>query len=78
MPALVHAPSRLPAGVTRSSLVHVTDWLPTLLSLAGAPAPDGIDGLDVWPTLVDDTPVRQDVVVNINPVRRRWSGVECV
>ncbi len=78
MPALVYAPGRLPAGATRTSMVHVTDWLPTLLALAGAQAPEGIDGLDVWPTLLDDTSVRQDVVVNLNPVcacGKGWGGV---
>jgi arylsulfatase A-like enzyme len=59
VPAFVHAPGRLPQGEDRTSYVHVTDWVPTLLGLAGAPAPKGVDGVDVWPTLENDTPVRK-------------------
>ncbi len=48
--------------------MHVTDWVPTLLSLAGVDAPAGLDGVNVWPTLATDAPVRKEVVVNINPL----------
>ena len=39
VPAFVHAPGRLPSGEDRTNYVHVTDWVPTLLALAGAPPP---------------------------------------
>lgn len=68
VPAFVHAPGLLPAGTRRRGLVHVTDWLPTILSMLGATAPAGLDGLDVTPTLLTDAPVRSELVVNLNPL----------
>ena len=38
------------------SLIHVTDWLPTLYAAAGgdlAELPEGIDGVNQWPSLAD-------------------------
>lgn len=70
VPAFVHAPGRLPAGARRRNLVHVTDWLPTLLALQGAAPPTdlGLDGLDVWPSLLSGADVRGELVVNLNPL----------
>ena len=70
VPAFVHAPGRLPAGVRRRGLVHVTDWTPTLLALLGAAPPTDLDldGLDVWPTLLSGANVRGELVININPI----------
>ena len=39
-----------------SSLIHVTDWLPTLYAAAGgdlADLPQSIDGVNQWPSLAD-------------------------
>lgn len=47
-----------PVGVRGSwynGTVHETDWFATFLHLAGAALPQGIDGLNVWPTLLDPT-----------------------
>ena len=38
------------------SLIHVTDWLPTLYAAAGgdlADLPDSIDGVNQWPSLAE-------------------------
>jgi arylsulfatase A-like enzyme len=46
-------PGRIPAGQRIREPVHVVDWYPTLLSLAGRPK-DGrppLDGGDIWPVL---------------------------
>ena len=46
-------PGRIPGGQRIREPVHVVDWYPTLLSLAGRP-PDGgpsLDGVDIWPVL---------------------------
>ena len=71
VPAFVSAPGRIPAGsVVDNAMVHVTDWVPTLVALAGgtiAPNAD-LDGTDVWATLTTGKSVRQEVVVNINPL----------
>jgi arylsulfatase A-like enzyme len=49
---LVNWPGRLPAG-TVEGLVSVTDWLPTLVHLAGSQVPPSLrlDGIDIWPLL---------------------------
>jgi hypothetical protein len=44
------------AGTEYRGLVHVSDWLPTLLHVAGAdPAAlaPGIDGVNVWPAIAE-------------------------
>ena len=37
-------------GVNISTLIHITDWYPTLLSAAGSPIPkdENLDGIDQW------------------------------
>ena len=74
VPAFVHAPGRLPAGATCDALVHVTDWFPTIVALAGGAVPAGLDGVDQWATLRGDAgaaPARTEVLYNINPLCSR-------
>lgn len=67
VPSFVHAPGRLlPADV--SDMVHVTDWTPTLIALAGGTVEPGLDGLNVWSSLQGHGGVRQQVPANINPL----------
>ena len=52
--------------------MHVTDWLPTFLSLAGANSSDilpNIDGIDQWQSLKQNsTPSpRSELLYNIDP-----------
>jgi arylsulfatase A-like enzyme len=55
VPALARWPGVFPAGTIVTSLVHATDWLPTLLSLVGAPAVSTpLDGRDVSTVLRGD------------------------
>lgn len=54
VPALVHWPDRLPAGVTLEHPLHAVDWMPTLLRLAGHETRREdfrFDGRDIWPLL---------------------------
>jgi arylsulfatase A len=54
LPMLLRWPSGLPAGPRQiDSLVHFTDWLPTLAAVAGASHADGLalDGIDLLPVL---------------------------
>ena len=50
----VHSPLLPRRGFVYNGLVHVSDWFPTLLTLAsnatggGRPLPEGLDGHDVW------------------------------
>jgi arylsulfatase A-like enzyme len=57
VPALVVAPGRgVPPGSTLDALMHVTDWVPTLLGAAGVTDPaaamgHALDGVNAWPLL---------------------------
>merc|ERR1711963_393899 len=46
-PAFIHQPGVL-APREEQGLMHVTDWLPTLLEAVGLNAPVGIDGISHW------------------------------
>ena len=50
--------------------MHVADWYPTLLKLAGAKVEQRLplDGIDVWPTIVDGKPSpHQEILINATP-----------
>merc|ERR1719474_131489 len=69
----VHAPPELleKRGYTHTRLMHVTDWMPTLLRLAGYkgdPVKDlGLDGVDQWQGISTDLgeEARQEMVYNL-------------
>jgi arylsulfatase A len=56
VPAVLRWPAVLRGGRQIHELVHFTDWLPTLLGLAGVePRRDArLDGVDVWPVIAGD------------------------
>ena len=51
-PAKITTKSALKAGTNCDMVVDVTDLLPTFCELAGTPAPLGIDGVSIAPTLI--------------------------
>lgn len=53
VPMILRWPAGLEGGRTVHRMVHFCDWLPTLLSAAGLPGPQGLklDGCDVLPAL---------------------------
>ena len=53
-------------GPVRTSMVHIVDWFPTLLSLAGHQLEEETDGLDIWRTLTGDEELRTSFVYNID------------
>jgi arylsulfatase A-like enzyme len=61
---------------TSHQLLHITDWLPTLLhAAAGEDAvhrlPPDVDGVDQWNVLSDnEAPVRKEILLNIDPIER--------
>ncbi len=56
IPLIVRWPGRVPAGRVVDAPVINTDWIPTLLELAGRPAPAGLDGVSVASLILDKGP----------------------
>lgn len=70
VPAFASWPGRLPAGKSVTQPLHMTDWHPTLLALAGAKPAKGVtyDGRNFWPALMGDArPVRDEILINAAP-----------
>ncbi|XP_064181603.1 arylsulfatase I-like isoform X1 [Anguilla rostrata] len=67
----VHSPLLRRRRRVSRALVHITDWYPTLVALAGGnvSASDGLDGYDVWPALSEgkESP-RREILHNIDPL----------
>lgn len=50
-------------------LIHITDWLPTFLGLAGIKIPENIDGIDMWKTLsLNEINPRKSILHNIDEI----------
>jgi arylsulfatase A-like enzyme len=56
IPLIVRWPGQVPAGRVVDDPMVNTDWVPTLLALAGGPAPTGLDGVSVAPFLLGRAP----------------------
>ncbi|MBL9154288.1 MAG: sulfatase [Verrucomicrobiales bacterium] len=79
VPCLVSWPASIPAGQVSGTPVHVTDWLPTLLSAARVPIPDGhpLDGVDLMPLLRGGT-IRPRALHWYMPLYDlRWAATPC-
>jgi len=69
--SFVHAPGRLKkSGYVNHRLLHISDWMPTLLLQAGYkgdPSKDlGLDGVDQWSSLSEDkVDSREEMVYNL-------------
>jgi arylsulfatase A-like enzyme len=60
----------IPAGAVLTEPLHMVDWYPTLLALAGGSIeqPLPLDGLDLWPTLTQGRPSpHDDILINTAP-----------
>lgn len=74
--AFIWSPLYLPQlrGTSWSGLMHITDMVPTIMSLVGGPTPQAVegevaDGVDVWPALLENAPSpRVEIVHNVDPV----------
>jgi arylsulfatase A-like enzyme len=63
-------PGRIKPGVTIDQPLHMVDWYPTLLKLAGASLTQKlpIDGLDAWPSITAGRPSpHQEILINATP-----------
>lgn len=57
-------------------MIHVTDWYPTLVGVAGGQVPSDIDGVDQWAALQGlSAPPRTHMVYNIDNTTRLSAGV---
>jgi len=60
VPLLVRWPGRVPAERMSDAPVGLVDMMPTLLSLAGADVPDGLDGVDFSAVMAGDESAAPD------------------
>lgn len=63
-------PGRLKAGSVVNEPLHMVDWYPTLLKLAGArlEQPLPLDGRDAWPTIAEGRPSpHEEILLNAAP-----------
>jgi arylsulfatase A-like enzyme len=70
--ALANWPGHIKPGTTVDGMIHVVDWYPTLVRLAGGNTAKAkpLDGMDVWATICDGKPSpRTEIVYNIEPFR---------
>lgn len=68
--AFAHWPQQIPSGSVVNTPIHVTDWYPTLLNVAGAKLdqPLPIDGHDILPVLTKGaSSPREFVLINAAP-----------
>lgn len=69
VPAIAVWPGKIKPASRVDALLHVVDWYPTLLRLAGVSLeqPQPVDGRDAWPAIADGTPgLRSDILHNIS------------
>ena len=69
VPAVMVWPGVLPEGGEVGEVLHVVDWYPTLLSLAGASLEQEhpLDGKDAWQTIAHSAPTpHRELLLNIN------------
>lgn len=71
--AFVHSPLLRRRRRVSKALLHITDWFPTLVGLAGGNVSQspGLDGFDVWPTISEgkESP-RHEILHNIDPLHK--------
>jgi len=66
----VYSPLIKQRGTVNSGLMHVSDWFPTILALAGHnTAGLNVDGFDIWKSISDSEPSpRKEILHSIDPL----------
>ena len=70
VPAFASWRGRIPAGTVVNAPLHVVDWYPTLLALAGAETkqPLPLDGREAWATITKGAPSpHEEILINAVP-----------
>ena len=75
VPAFIHSQLLSKTGMVSRQMMHITDWLPSLMTAAGVTNNRfedikwDIDGIDVWKAVInDEVSPRTEVVYNIDDV----------
>lgn len=70
--AFANWPGHIPAGVTLQEPLHVVDWFPTLVKLAGGSLEQRLplDGRDVWPLLTEGAKSPHDAILLVQSPTR--------
>ncbi|MCL4137019.1 UNVERIFIED_CONTAM: hypothetical protein GTU68_063855 [Idotea baltica] len=72
--AFIHSPLLSNSGRTSNNLIHVTDWMATIVSLAGGILPPGTDSIDQWEAIArNKTSPRREMIYNID---EKKSGIQ--
>ena len=79
VPCIVSWPGVAKPGSVIKTPVHVTDWLPTLLSVAGTtpPADLAVDGVDLTPLFAGEPLPERDLYFHMPLYDLRWGATPC-
>ena len=73
--SFISSPLLEKTGYTYPGMIHLVDWVPTLLQLAGLSPPAGLDGVSVWESLSRNlSSPRQTILHNIDQGQDTWQA----
>lgn len=70
---LVYSPLLKKKGYVNENLMHIVDWLPTILRITtgNTSSLDNIDGINQWEMISENTTTsRKEVLLNIDPINK--------